>query len=111
MTPLEELQAAHERLTELWSFPAGIKWEAGSCDPGEGWFYIRNVGTGENELYTERGANVDRAVILQRTVQAQLAVLSDAAAIAAQEGSAETIKGLHVLSLGLIFARAINGDY
>lgn len=115
MTPLEELQAAHKRLSELWNRTGGNYWQAGRCDPGEGWFYVQNADTGEQELYTERGTNVDLIVTLHRTINAQLAILSRVAEQSTPVDSADATTRAYYWSASapydaLRLARAINGE-
>jgi hypothetical protein len=109
VTPLEELRAAHERLSELWNQTGGNYWQVGRSDPGEGWFYVQNADTGEDELYTERGTNVDLTVTLHRTIDAQLAVLGHSFILAEWHERGQPSAGMRSeLYDALELARAIN---
>jgi hypothetical protein len=76
MTPLEELRAAHERLSGLrdMSPPQLLH---GFCDPGEGWFALTN-GQGGELVVVDTRPLADLIVTLHRTIDAQLVLLAEA---------------------------------
>lgn len=110
MTPLEELQAAHKRLSELREAAFPGPWSRGDRAPaGWGRDDLNTVacenGGGEVTDYIDV-TNVDLIVTLHRTIDAQLVIL--ATAMQDYEGIfvGDCPYPPHVLSL----ARAINGE-
>lgn len=113
LTPLEELQAAHKRLSEL----------AAGHNNGHIWMQLRDHAGIESacadgphfiaDVTTERTA--DLIVTLHRTIDAQLAIMQRGIALAAPvaygadtSGRVEHFPGV-VDHFTLVMARAING--
>lgn len=103
MTPLEELQAAHKRLSEMSAASrasAPWPWAAGETDVED---MVPSIEASHGLVaHLFRPADRDLIVTLHRTIDAQLAVLERAI-------TREHVKwGADVPALGL--ARAINGE-
>lgn len=107
MTPLEELQAAHKRLSELRNTAAPTPWSIGAHNPAPGWEATVTVACADGGEVTDHiyPEDADLIVTLHRTIDAQFAVID--AAITRMHVYGETSSRPEVLSL----ARAINGDH
>ncbi|MDK8171742.1 hypothetical protein QP735_04285 [Curtobacterium citreum] len=118
MTPLEELQAAHKRLSELQQtsevFEGGT-WMSSSYDDRSGTSILGSelggqLAYGEEEVRYDT-PTADLIVTLHRTIDAQLKLLAEAASL---EGSRADWGGPFASGVwrsmhALLLARAING--
>lgn len=117
MTPLEELQAAHKRLSELRQLSGGRAWKLGANDPGEGWWDVDEVETRRNIAVSDHPVVAALIVTLHSTIDAQLTLLHGAMNFAFtgsvsdleeldRSGFEHGVLAFHALSV----ARAINGE-
>lgn len=110
MTPLEELQAAHDHLSALRNQACPGPWEPGEWDTAPGWEHRQTIASGDMGEVTEYIDTLDVQLIvtLHRTIDAQLMLLADALEQANMVGRNDGHQMID--KIGLALARAINGE-
>lgn len=111
MTPLEELQAAHGRLSELRDGSSPAAWEVVRCvDAGDE--QLRDIECGGVAYVAEYlpATDADLIVTLHRTIDAQLHLIAESILVHARHWEKPRKYKLHVSDDVMELARAINGE-
>lgn len=110
MTPLEELQAAHDHLLALRTQASPGPWTGGEWNDAPGWDHTQVVSSGDMGDVTDYIDTLDVQLIvtLHRTIDAQLHLLREA--IDYHKSYVPEWQGVSLTEGELILARAINGE-